>query len=68
MAKPAGAVAADFPLRRNLFQNVTGITEIKLPAEVYDSYSKAQLQAIFGSAFTNYRRPDGAAYDFAAKS
>ena len=68
LAKPAGAVAADFPLQPNLFQNVTGITEIKLPAEVYDSYTKAQLQAIFGSAFTNYRRPDGTAYDFAAKS
>ena len=68
LAKPAGALAADFPLQRNLFQNVTGITEIKLPAEVYDSYTKAQLQAIFGSAFTNYRRPDGTAYDFATKS
>ena len=68
LAKPAGAAAADFPLGNNLFQNVTGITEIKLPAGVYDSYTKAQLQAIFGSAFTNYRRPDGTAYDFAAKS
>ena len=67
LAKPSGATA-NFPLGNNLFQNVTGITEIKLPAEVYDSYTKAQLQAIFGSTFTNYRRPDGTAYDFAAKS
>ena len=67
---PAGATGAtaNFPLGNNLFQNVTGITEIKLPVEVYNSYNKAQLQAIFGSAFTNYRRPDGTAYDFAAKS
>ena len=68
LAKPDGAVAADFPLQPNLFQNVTGITSITLPAEVYDSYTKAQLQDIFGSTFTNYRRPDGRAYDFAAKS
>ena len=68
LAKPVGAVAADFPLQPNLFQNVTGINEIKLPAEVYDSYTKAQLQAIFGSTFTNYRRPDGTTYDFATKS
>ena len=68
LEKPVGAVAADFPLQPNLFENVTGITSITLPAEVYDSYTKAQLQDIFGSAFTNYRRPDGTAYDFAAKS
>ena len=68
LAKPAGAAAADFPLQPNLFQNVIGITEITLPAEVYDSYTKAQLQDIFGSAFSNYRRRDGTAYDFAAKS
>ena len=67
LAKPDGALAADYPLQPNLFQNVTGITEITLPAEVYDSCTKAQLQAIFGSAFTNYRRPNGTAYDFAAK-
>ena len=67
LAKPDGATA-NFPLGNNLFQNTTGITSITLPAEVYDSYTKAQLQAIFGSAFTNYRRPDGTAYDFAAKS
>ena len=67
LAKPSGATA-NFPLGNNLFQNTTGITSITLPAAVYDSYTKAQLQAIFGSAFTNYRRPDGTAYDFAAKS
>ena len=67
LAKPAGATT-NFPLGNDLFQNVTGITEITLPAEVYDSYTKAQLQAIFGSTFTNYRRPDGTAYNFAAKS
>ena len=67
LAKPSGATA-NFPLANNLFQGVTGITEIKLPAEVYDSYTKAELQAVFGTAFTNYRRPDGTAYDFAAKS
>ena len=67
LAKPTGATA-NFPLGNDLFQNVTDITEIKLPQAVYDSYSKAQLQTVFGSAFTNYRRPDGTAYDFAAKS
>ena len=49
LAKPAGAVAADFPLQPNLFQNVTGITEIKLPQTVYDSYTAAERTAIFGS-------------------
>ena len=68
LAKPDGAAAADFPLQPNLFQNVTGITEIKLPQTVYDSYTKAELQAIFGSTFANYRKPDGTAYDFATKS
>ena len=68
LAKLDGMVAADFPLQPNLFENVTGITSITLPAEVYDSYTKAQLQDIFGGTFTNYRRPDGTAYDFAAKS
>ena len=67
LAKPAGATA-NFPLGNNLFENTTGITSITLPQKVYDSYTKAQLQAIFGSAFTNYLRPDGTAYDFAAKS
>ena len=53
LAKPAGAVAADFPLQPNLFQNVTGITEIKLPAEVYDSYTATERSAIFGSITLN---------------
>ena len=68
LAKPDGATPADFPLQPNLFQNVTGITEIKLPQTVYDSYTKIQLQAIFGGTFTNYRKPDGTAYNFAGKS
>ena len=68
LRKPDGAAAADFPLQPNLFQNVTGITEIKLPPAVYESYTKAQLQDIFGSTFTNYRRPNGTAYNFAGKS
>ena len=66
LAKPAGA-ASPFPLGNNLFQNVTGIAKVTLPQAVYDSYTKADLQAIFGSTFTNYRKPDGTAYDFAAK-
>ena len=49
LAKPAGAVVADFPLQPNLFQNVTGITEIKLPAEVYDSYNAMERSEIFGA-------------------
>ena len=67
LAKPSGATT-NFPLADGLFQNVTVMPSIKLPAEVYDSYDKVQLQTIFGSAFTDYRRPDGTAYDFAAKS
>ena len=59
--------AGSFPLGNNLFQGVSGITEIKLSQRVYDSYTKAQLQVIFGSSFTNYRRPDGTPYDFASK-
>ena len=67
LAKPDGAVD-NFPLGNDLFQGVSGITEIKLPQTVYESYTKAELQAVFGSSFTNYRKPDGTAYDFAAKS
>ena len=66
LAKPTGATM-DFPLGKNLFQ-FAGITSITLPQKVYTSYRKSQLQAIFGSTFTNYRKPDGTAYDFAAKS
>ena len=49
LAKPDGAVAADFPLQPNLFQNVTGITEVKLPPEVYGSYTATERSAIFGT-------------------
>ena len=48
LAKPTGAAAADFPLQPNLFQSA-GITEIKLPADVYNSYSATQRSAIFGT-------------------
>ena len=48
LAKPSGATA-NFPLENNLFRNVTGITEIKLPAGVYDSYTSAERTAIFGT-------------------
>ena len=53
LAKPDGAVAADFPLQRNLFQNVTGITSITLPQTVYDSYNPTERSAIFGSITLN---------------
>ena len=66
LAKPVGG-SAPFPLGNDLFSNVSGIAKVTLPQAVYDSYSKAELQAIFGSGFSNYRRPDGRAYDFAAK-
>ena len=52
LAKPAGATA-NFPLGNNLFQNVTGITEIKLPQTVYDSYTAAERTAIFGTITLN---------------
>ena len=67
LAKPTAATA-NFPLGNNHFQHVNGITSIKLPQAVYDSYTKAELQAIFGSTFANYRRPDGTTYDFASKA
>ena len=67
LTKPDGATA-NFPLGNNLFHGVRVITKITLPQAVYDSYTKAELQAIFGSSFTNYRKPDGTAYDFAGKS
>ena len=64
LAKPAGA-SAPFPLGNSFFHSsITGITEIKLPQVVYDSYNKAELQAIFGTNPTNYRKPDGASYNF----
>ena len=68
LAKPVGG-STPFPLGNDLFQNInSGITKITLPQAVYDSYTKAELQAIFGSGSTNYRKPDGTAYDFAGKS
>ena len=48
LAKPDGATDS-FPLSTNLFRLVTGITEIKLPAGVYDSYLPADRSAIFGT-------------------
>ena len=48
LRKPDGATA-DFPLGNSLFQGVSGITEIKLPAGVYDSYLPAERSAIFGT-------------------
>ena len=52
LAKPAGATT-NFPLGNDLFQNVTGITEITLPAEVYDSYNAMERSAIFGTITLN---------------
>ena len=48
LRKPPGATA-NLPLGNNLFQGVTGITEIKLPQTVYDSYSPADRIRIFGT-------------------
>ena len=67
LAKPGPDAAPPFPLRDTLIQDASGIAGIILPQRVYDSYTKANLQAIFGSAFTSYRKPDGTAYDFASK-
>ena len=67
LAKPDGASASAFPLQPNIFQYISGITKITLPRAVYDSYTKKELQAVFGSTFTNYRKPDGTAYTFASK-
>ena len=52
LAKPRGATA-NFSLGNNLFQGVSGITEIKLPQTVYDSYLPAERTAIFGSITLN---------------
>ena len=60
LEKPASAAPADFPLQPNLFQSsgftgiigsttITGITEIKLPADVYNSCNATQRSAIFGT-------------------
>ena len=67
LAKPRPDAAPPFPLRDTLIQ-ASGIAGITLPPRVYDSYTKAELQVIFGSTFTNYRRPNGTAYDFESKS
>ena len=48
LRKPDGATA-DFPLGEDLFQNVTGITEIKLPQAVYDSCTATEHSVIFGT-------------------
>ena len=70
LARPPGATA-NFPLGNNLLGSGSlrspTITSITLPQKVYDSYTKAQLYTIFGSSFSNYRKPDGRAYDFASK-
>ena len=73
LAKPPGA-ASNFPLRNDLLGGGSSgsprspaITSITLPPKVYNSYDKADLQAIFGSSFSRYLRPNGTAYDFAAK-
>lgn len=70
LAKPLG-VTSNFPLRNDLLGSGSlrspAITSITLPQKVYESYTKAQLQDIFGSSFSNYRKPDGTPYDFASK-
>ena len=68
LARLPGMTESDFPLQPNLVQSPTEIRNITLPQKVYDSYTKAELQAIFGSSFGNYLKPDGTAYDFAGKS
>ena len=70
LAKPPGA-ASNFPLRNDLLGSGSlrspAITSITLPPKVYGSYTRAELQGIFGSSFSSYRRPDGTPYDFASK-
>ena len=72
LAKPPGAVS-NFPLRKDLLGGGSGsprspaITSITLPQKVYNSYTRAELQDIFGSSFSGYRKPDGTAYNFASK-
>ena len=70
LAKPPGAVS-NFPLRNDLLGSGSlrspAITSITLPQKVYDSYTRAELQDIFGSSFSSYRKPDGTAYNFASK-
>ena len=49
LRKPTTGAAANLPLGNDLFRNVTGITEIKLPQRVYDSYTPTERSAIFGA-------------------
>ena len=70
LAKPPGAVS-NFPLRNDLLGSGSlrspAITSITLPQKVYNSYTRAELQDIFGSSLSDYRKPDGTVYDFASK-
>ena len=70
LAKPA-TPTANFPLGNDLLGSGSlrspAITSITLPQKVYDSYTKSDLGDIFGSSFSNYRKPDGTAYDFTSK-
>ena len=70
LAKPPGAVS-NFPLRNDLLGSGSlrspAITSITLPPKVYNSYTRAELQDIFGSSFSSYLKPDGTAYNFASK-
>ena len=70
LAKPPGA-ASNFPLKNDLLGSGSlrspAITSITLPPKVYNSYTRAELQDIFGSSFSSYRKPDGTAYNFASK-
>ena len=49
LAKPTGAAPSAYPLQRTLIQDAVGITAVKLPADVYDSYTPDERTAIFGS-------------------
>ena len=54
LAKPPGAAPgtppADYPLQPRIFENPSAdLTEIKLPSEVYTSYTPAERTAIFGA-------------------
>ena len=70
LAKPPGAVS-NFPLRNDLLGSGSlrspAITSITLPPKVYNSYTRAELQDIFGSSFSSYLKPNGTAYNFASK-
>ena len=56
--KLAKTGSGPFPLGNNLFQNASsGITEIRLPQAVFDSYTATELSAIFGTALTPLLKP-----------